>query len=707
MKRKMWAMAASLGILITAPAMADPSPFDLAGPDVRISVTRHGVTLPIAAVPQLAPGDKVKVEALLPADESAHYLLVAAFLRDPTNPPPPAWFRKSESWKKPGRGGGPVELTVPVGAQHLALFLAPETGGDFKTLRDAVAARPGAFVRAAQDLEQASLDRSRYDAYLAAIRQVSASAPDTLAQVAPVVAASLHIKINQDCLQRQSELQATCLLDAKQSAVLGGDDAGSSSTLSGAATDLALSLSATPAGGLGYFSPYISAIHEIVGIFGAMHTAKYQYIPALGAPKGDVMALALNTPPSFANPKSVLMAALPAVKPSHPPVLQLTAAATPPCLGAHAGLLTLPSAPLLYATAYGHDLTLRVHLPEGRNLDLPLTPDAMRGGLVIGDAPGIPTGLAGPISATVQGLWGFDAFSGPEVTLQAPGDWHWTQAGASKGDGQVQLTGASSACVASITATQANGKAEAVTWKPTGAHEVTATLPTAEPVTLTILGPEGTPPASLSVVPPAKAAQPVAQIVAHSSAPMPIDPATTVEMALDSADEIPTDARLSFTLKAGGTERFNGHETVEVATVHGEVTARLTLGSGLTLVDPGVMIATLTPVQALGASAFGPLHTRLMRGGVAGDWLPLGTLVRLPRLKALTCSGAACSLTGEGLYLLASISAKPDFEGATSVPEGYPGSTLNVPSPGANGALYVRLHDAPEVVNRMLARPKR
>ncbi len=32
------------------------------------------------------------------------------------------------------------------------MFLAPETGGDFKTLKSAVRGRPGAFVRASQDL---------------------------------------------------------------------------------------------------------------------------------------------------------------------------------------------------------------------------------------------------------------------------------------------------------------------------------------------------------------------------------------------------------------------------------------------------------------------------------------------------------------------------------------------------------------------------
>jgi hypothetical protein len=241
------------------PVRAAPAPFDLSGPTLRVTVTRQGQVLPIAAVPQLAAGDRLSIAAQLPPDEAAHYLLVTAFLRDPTNPPPDKWFLKSQTWHRPGRGGGPVTLIVPDGAHHLVLFLAPATGGDFGTLRAAVQARPGAYVRAAQDLEQASLDRSRYEAYLTAIRKAAADTPDALARVAPVVAGSLRIKINDDCLQRQPEFQAACLLDAKQAVVLGNDDSSSSTTLSSAAADLALSLSETPAGGLGYYSPYILA----------------------------------------------------------------------------------------------------------------------------------------------------------------------------------------------------------------------------------------------------------------------------------------------------------------------------------------------------------------------------------------------------------------------------------------------------------------
>ena len=718
MKRTILALATSVGIVLGQPVLADPAPFDLSGPSLRISVTRQGTTLPISGVPQLAAGDKLRVEAELPADETTHYLLVAGFLRDPTNPPPDKWFEKSASWKRSGHGGGTIDLTIPVGAQHVVLFLAPATGGDFTTLREAVESRPGAFVRAAQDLEQASLDRGRYDAYLTAIRKAATSAPDALANVAPVVASSLHIKINEDCLQRQPEFQAACLLDAKQSVVLGNDDASGSSSLSGAAADLVLNLSATPAGGLGYYSPYISTIRDIVGIFGAMHTAKYQYIPALGVPSGGLLTLVLNTPPSFANPKSVLMAALPEIKAAQPPVLLKSSTAPAPCFGAKQPLLPLVIGPLFFATAYAHDLALRVHLPEGGKLDLPLTPDATRGGLAFGPPVSMPAGLTGELSATVHGMWGFEPFVGPEVKLQTAGGWQWQPTATTKSDGRQLLSGAPAACISAVTVTTAHGGTQPASWKISDEHEIAVTLPAMgeklEPVTLAIVGPEGTVPARVTIAPPAKTPPPVAQIVARSSEPPRGDQALPVAIVLDSSDEIPADARLSFTLKASGKDLFTGHETVEIGTADGDDTVKLALGNGLTRVDSAAMVASLTPAQALGTSTFGPLRARLVRGGVAGDWLSLGTLVRLPRLKQFACPAnrsLACTLTGDGLYLLASVSTKPDFDNATSVPEGYPGFTLTMPRPAADGIVFVRLHDAPEVVNRMrlvdaLAAPK-
>ncbi len=67
----------------------------------------------------------------------------------------------------------------------MALFLVPETGGASGTIVDAVRDRPGEFVRAVQDLNQASLDRSRLNAFVAAIRAQENSHPEFLRTLAP------------------------------------------------------------------------------------------------------------------------------------------------------------------------------------------------------------------------------------------------------------------------------------------------------------------------------------------------------------------------------------------------------------------------------------------------------------------------------------------------------------------------------------------
>src|SRR5438067_13248365 len=155
-------------LLAPGPARADAAPFDLAGPSLRVTVTQGALTLPISEVPNLSVGDQLAIQADLPEAQSAQYLLVAAFLRGATNPPPKSWFHRAETWTENGREG--LKITVPAGAQQVLVFLAPRTGGDFDTLVGAVRGRPGAFVRASQDLNQASLDRSRLDVFLATIR---------------------------------------------------------------------------------------------------------------------------------------------------------------------------------------------------------------------------------------------------------------------------------------------------------------------------------------------------------------------------------------------------------------------------------------------------------------------------------------------------------------------------------------------------------
>jgi hypothetical protein len=49
------AVAVALAAVVTVPMRADNARFDLIGPKVEVRVTRAGVTLPIASVPNLQP----------------------------------------------------------------------------------------------------------------------------------------------------------------------------------------------------------------------------------------------------------------------------------------------------------------------------------------------------------------------------------------------------------------------------------------------------------------------------------------------------------------------------------------------------------------------------------------------------------------------------------------------------------------------------
>lgn len=691
-------------IAAAASAHAETAQFDLAGPALRVNVTHQGASLPIAQVPQLATGDRISITADLPDDQSAHYLLIAAFLRGATNPPPDKWFFESELWTKKGRKG--LSLTVPDGAEQVALFLAPATGGDFSTLRNAVQGRPGAFVRAAQELAQASLDRSRLDTYLAAIRKIVPGDPGRLDRITPLLARSLQVKINADCLSKLPDLQAPCLLQNQEALVL--DDGHSNAitdAVAGPGADLALQLSATPQGGLGYYSPYIAAIRDVIGIFGSIRTAKYQYIPALAMLRDDRMSLVLNTPPSFHNPKSVLVTALPVIAPIHVPPLQVVGAEPSLCANARELLVPIAGAPLIYATQYAHDLVLRVHLPGGRVIDLPATPDAERGGLVVQNDGGLPANLTAPVDATLHGVWGFQPFDGPEIRMlpAQAGQWRLS-ADASPGSGaSVTLNGGAAVCVTGISV-QAGGEApQSATWKTIAPNSIRVTLADKPKhdasTTIVITGPSGVAPESLPLALPPQpkglGATVIARAVRRPTAAGPI----SVTLAGDA--DIPSDANLTFSLRAEKGARFTGKETVEVAAESGSSTATLSSANGLRLADQQVALASLTPATSLGSSAFGPLHARIVREGVAGDWLSLGTLVRLPRLQQLTCPAdltASCTLSGDSLFLIGALSSTPGFDHPVTVPDGYPDTTITVPHP-TDGKLYLRLRDDPSVVS--------
>src|SRR3954468_4853782 len=361
-------------------ARADNAAFDLIGPKFQVHVRREGVTIPIAEVPNLQPGDRLWVHPDMPDTQSVHYLMVVVFLRGATNPPPESWFTRAETWTKPVHEEG-IFVTVPQDAEQAIVLLAPETGGAFSTLRAAVRGKPGAFVRAAQDLQELSLDRSRLEAYLDAVRETSSSDPEELKTRTTLLARSLNMKLDQKCFDKQTAQQVPCLTQNTDQMVL--DDQHSQSMVAtlttGAPTDLLTQLSATPTARGGYYSPYVGAVVDAVRILSTTHTAQYQYIPALALPRKDDLSLRLNNPPSFRNPKSVLVIALPPVHAVAAPPLQAGDSAQISCLSKPGLVLPVDGAPLVYATEMAHDFVLHVETKSGAGFDLPAKADAVHG----------------------------------------------------------------------------------------------------------------------------------------------------------------------------------------------------------------------------------------------------------------------------------------------------------------------------------------
>ena len=497
--------------------------FDLEGPKIDIRVTRGTVTLPIAAVPNLLPGDVLWLHPDFPATQSVHYLLIAAFLRGTTNPPPDDWFTRIETWNKKVREEG-VFITVPQEAQQAILFLAPETGGDFSTLRSAVKGTPGIFVRASQDLIEAGFEQARIEKYLTEIKKVPPGDPAALMDHSNLLARTLALKPNPECFKRPLDQQYNCLTQSGTQTLL--DDGHGQSVVAalsnGPGSDFINQASFTQLAGGGNYSAYVGAIVDLVRLTSSLHTAQYRYIPAITFPKADADAnapsetlnLRLNTPPSFHNPKSVIVIGLPSVQQATLPPLRPAEPNKISCLLDPHVALPIEGAPLVFSTAYAHDLVLHLNVPPGTQgaatLNVPLLADAYQGGLVIdsnpsrrrelpfdkaspGPAGAIVTSVPGapltaaaakpvvapvvaprqpgdPITGTIKGYWGFDAYTGPTLPLQnVPGEgWRIVTSPETPAvliagkPNQVQLQATGTACVQSIALEPAGDK---VDWK--------------------------------------------------------------------------------------------------------------------------------------------------------------------------------------------------------------------------------------------------
>jgi hypothetical protein len=780
-------------------AHADPAPFDLAGPSLEVRVTRGAQTLPVAEVPNLMAGDRVWIKSDLPATQSTHYLLVAAFLRGSTNPPPVGWFFPCKTWVHQCAQEG-LTVTVPQDAQQMLVFLAPETGGDYKTLINAVRGRPGAFVRASQDLNQATLDRSRLESYLSAIRALDQADPTRLKESTPLLARSLAIKVDEKCLDKIPELQAPCLMQGQESLIL--NDGHSTSIVealtAGPTSDLAMEASYTPQLRYGYYSPYVASVLDIARIMGSFTTAQYQYIPALVSQHGDQLALTLNTAPSFHDPKSVLVAALPAVEQPQLPPLHAVNPKETFCARKTALVLPVEGAPLVFSTGYAHEVALSLSAADGKTISLSAKPDAERGGFVI-DTSGLRTAELGDnIRGSLHGYWGFDQFDGPGFQLLNSHAQTWELDAKDAGklivgrEGTVHLQASSVECVDGIMLKDPGGKELRADWKLVKSNEVEVKLPLQEatPGSITLLvGQYGAsqPQAvqlhafseaghldgfgihagessgilkgtrldevaglvmknilfvpgklstsatgdELSMEAPdvrttaalrqgesvkAKVTLKDGRVIALNASVEPPRPSVvligkSVQLSSSGSDsnirlanpgELPQGAILTFSLHAQAPPAFSHDEQIEVATADESFSQALSLANGgITLENTKVAVATLDPAKAFGPSAFGPLQFRVTVNGVASEWQPLATLVRLPVLKDLQCpstAALACKLSGSNLFLIDSVSGDAQFSNPVQVPDGFPGYAMPVPHP-TDGRLYVKLRDDPSVVN--------
>jgi len=461
---------------------AEPAPFDLPGPGLHVTVQRDGITLPIGAVPTLSAGDMVSIRADLPKDQGAKFLLLSAFLRGATNPPPKDWIRTAETWKRKDKDKT-LSLKVPEGAKQFALFFVPDTGGATDAIADTVRGRPGEFVRASQALNQASLDRSRLDAFMGAIQAQGNTHPEYLRTLAPVLARSLSMKINDGCLDQVIARQASCLLENRESLVLADMHSSSiAETLTGAPTDLALQLSTTREAGYGFYTPYIGVVRDVAKIFGAFSNPQFNYLPTLSLRREDNVALLLNAAPSFQKPKSVLVAAMPAIEADRPPQLR-SLQDKPICATSAGAVFPVDGAPLIYSTGYARKMAVSIAPASGKPIDIPVEAKADSGGYVFRNDRGLPADLAGPAKATLHGFWGFEQFQGPAFEVQFPDrepSRPAEDAPLTPGrDNAVTLTALAPACVAGISASQGKSAPKPVSWQVQGDKALSLTVPVA------------------------------------------------------------------------------------------------------------------------------------------------------------------------------------------------------------------------------------
>ena len=205
----------------------------------------------------------------------------------------------------------------------------------------------------------------------------------------------------------------------------------------------------------------------------------------MALPTEDTLNLRLSVPPSFRDPKSVVVIALPAVGPARMPPLHPIDPKQAFCAQKPDLILPAEGAPLVLATQLAHDLVLHVGLKSG-SVDIPLKAVPGEGGLVL-DHPA-PLFQAGEVTGEVRGKWGFDDWIGPAYRLHSAQQSKWSVESSDQSalvvgrEDTLHLKGEDSLCIDKVEELTTGGNALPLTWKSPKPDLLVVSMPMAEAV---------------------------------------------------------------------------------------------------------------------------------------------------------------------------------------------------------------------------------
>ena len=186
--------------------------------------------------------------------------------------------------------------------------------------------------------------------------------------------------------------------------------------------------------------------------------------------------LAMNAHP---NPKSVLVIAMPPIRPSPPPTLVAVNPAQIFCADAPELVLPVEGSPLVLATELGYNFVLHVEAKTGPGIDLPAEADAAEGGFAV-KTEAIQAVASNPdeVFGILRGNWGFRPFEGPRFRLRTsrPAPWIVASKDASAlivgREDTLHLQSADACCVSGVLLRDGLGRPLETQWKITKSDEL-------------------------------------------------------------------------------------------------------------------------------------------------------------------------------------------------------------------------------------------